>query len=113
MEQHIEFKYLYEAIEARAEDIASSLRELPTDYKLAERCTDIDLVLEDIKRWYERRKRDFEEYELDKKFVFDKVKLMDRYLNDLKNDVENLKLQESSHDQHGGSYSQLSQIRRP
>jgi hypothetical protein len=35
-------------IEAMSEDIASRLRELPTDYKLAERCTDIDVDIEYI-----------------------------------------------------------------
>ena len=113
MDEHAELKDAYQGLEARADDIALSLRELPIDYKLADKCADIEFAVEDIKEWYEKRKRDFEEYESEKKFVLDRIELIDTHLKRLNNDVETLKLREFSHDQHGGSYSRLHQNQRP
>ncbi len=113
MEEHAEFKDSYQDLESRADDIAYSLSKLPIDYKLADKCAEIEFAVEDIKEWYEKRKKDFEEYESEKKFVLDKIELIDAHLKRLYNGVETLKLREFSHDQHGGSYSRLSQIRRP
>ncbi len=113
MDEHAELKDAYQGLEARADDIALSLRELPIDYKLADKCADIEFAVEDIKEWYEKRKRDFEEYESEKKFVLDRIELIDAHLKRLNNDVETLKLREFSHDQHGGSYSRLHQNQRP
>jgi DNA-binding transcriptional MerR regulator len=109
MDEHAELKDAYQGLEARADDIALSLRELPIDYKLADKCADIGFAVEDIKEWYEKRKKDFEEYELEKKLVLDKIELIDTHLKKLYNDVETLKLQVFSHDQHRGSYSRLSE----
>jgi hypothetical protein len=113
MDEHVEFKDSYQDLEARADDIAYSLRKLPIDYKLADRCAEIEFSIEDIKEWYDKRKKNFEEYELEKKFVLDRIDSIDVQLKKLHNDVETLKLREFSHDQHGGSYSRLPQIRRP
>ena len=113
MDEHVEFKDSYQDLEAKADDIAHSLSKLPIDYKLADRCAEIEFSVEDIKEWYDKRKKNFEEYESEKKFVLDKIELIDTHLKKLYNDVENLKLQEFSHDQHGGSYSQLPRIQRP
>jgi len=113
MDEHIELQDADQGIEARADDIALRRRELQIDYKLADKCADIEFAVEDIKEWYEKRKKDFEEYESEKKFVLDKMQLIDTHIKKLYNDVENLKLQEFSHHQHGGSYSRLPQIRRP
>jgi len=113
MDEHAEFKDSYQDLEAKADDIAHSLSKLPIDYKLADRCAEIEFSVEDIKEWYEKRKKNFEEYESEKKFVLDKIELIDTHLKKLYNDVETLKLREFSHDQHGGSYSRLPQIRRP
>lgn len=113
MEEHAELKDVYQGLEARADDIAYSLRKLPIDYKLADRCAEIEFAVEDIKAWYDKRKKEFEEYESEKKFVLDRIELIDAHLKRLYNDVETLKLREFSHDQHGGSYSRLPQIRRP
>ena len=57
MDEHAELKDAYQGLEARADDIALSLRELPIDYKLADKCADIGFAVEDIKEWYEKRKR--------------------------------------------------------
>ena len=108
MEEHAEFKDSYQDLESRADDIAYSLRKLPTDYKLADRCAEIENAVEDIKVWYDKRKKEFEEYELEKKFVLDRVELIDAHLKKLHNDVETLKLREFTRDQLGGSYSRLS-----
>ena len=113
MDEHVEFKDSYQDLEAKADDIAHSLSKLPIDYKLADRCAEIEFSVEDIKEWYDKRKKNFEEYESEKKFVLDKIELIDTHLKKLYNDVETLKLREFSHDQHGGSYSRLPQIRRP
>jgi hypothetical protein len=113
MDEHVEFKDSYQDLEARADDIAYSLSKLPIDYKLADRCAEIEFSIEDIKEWYDKRKKNFEEYELEKKFVLDRIDSIDVQLKKLHNDVETLKLREFSHDQHGGSYSRLPQIRRP
>ena len=113
MDEHVEFKDSYQDLEARADDIAYSLSKLPIDYKLADRCAEIEFSIEDIKEWYDKRKKNFEEYELEKKFVLDRIDSIDVQLKKLHNDVETLKLREFSRDQHGGSYSRLPQIRRP
>lgn len=62
MEEHAEFKDSYQDLESRADDIAYSLSKLPIDYKLADKCAEIEFAVEDIKEWYEKRKKDFEEY---------------------------------------------------
>ena len=80
MEEHAELKDAYQGLEARADDIALSLCELPIDYKLADKCADIEFAVEDIKEWYEKRKKDFEEYESEKKFVLDRIELIDAHL---------------------------------
>ena len=113
MDEHVEFKDSYQDLEAEADDIAHSLSKLPIDYKLADRCAEIEFSVEDIKEWYDKRKKNFEEYESEKKFVLNMITTLDKQLRDLNNDVENFKLREFSHDQHGGSYSRLPQIRRP
>jgi chromosome segregation ATPase len=113
MDEHVEFKDSYQDLEAKADDIAHSLSKLPIDYKLADRCAEIEFSVEDIKEWYDKRKKNFEEYESEKKFVLNMITTLDKQLRDLNNDVEKFKLLEFSHDQHGGSYSRLPQIRRP
>ena len=113
MDEHVEFKDSYQDLEAKADDIAHSLSKLPIDYKLADRCAEIEFSVEDIKELYDKRKKNFEEYESEKKFVLNMITTLDKQLRDLNNDVEKFKLLEFSHDQHGGSYSRLPQIRRP
>ena len=113
MDEHVEFKDSYQDLEAKADDIAHSLSKLPIDYKLADRCAEIEFSVEDIKEWYDKRKKNFEEYESEKKFVLNMITTLDKQLRDLNNDVEKFKLLEFSHDQHGGSYSRLPQIRHP
>ena len=53
------------------------------------------------------------QYTQEKQIVEAKLEQLDTQTKSLNNEVQNLKLQEFSHDQHGGSYSQLPHIQRP
>ena len=47
-----EFKDRCQDLEVCGEELAADLRQLPTDYKLAERYTEIDQEVYDIMEWY-------------------------------------------------------------
>jgi chromosome segregation ATPase len=101
-----EIKDSYLGMEVQLEEIAIDLQELPTDYKLAERYRQIDQEIYEISEWYEKVKKQ-------RKIVEERIENIKWDLRTLNHEVKNLKLQEFSHDQHGGSYSQLHQIQRP
>jgi hypothetical protein len=101
-----EFKDACLGLDVRSEEIAVDLRDLPTDYKLAERYMEIDQEIYEMLEWYERVKKERLEME-------ERLKRTDRDLKFLNNDVQRLKLREFSRVRHGGSYSQLLQNRRP
>jgi len=101
-----EFKDACWGLDVRSEEIAVDLRDLPTDYKLAERYMEIDQEIYEMLEWYERVKKERLEME-------ERLKRVDRDLKFLNNDVQRLKLREFSRVRHGGSYSQLLQNRRP
>jgi chromosome segregation ATPase len=101
-----EFKDHCQGLIVQCDEIAEDMRHLPTDYKLAERYTDIDQEIYDMLEWYEQVRRE-------RKHMDGKMSRLKYKLKSLNNDVQNLKLLEFSHDQHGGSYSRLPQIRRP
>lgn len=109
IEEHAEFKDLYQGLVTRSEEIAADLRDLPTDYRLAERYTDIDQEVYEVYKWYETRKKELQRYEREKREMNARVKKIDTKLKVLNNDVQSFKLQEFSRAQHGGSYSQLPQ----
>ena len=112
MDEHVEFKDSYQDLEAKADDIAHSLSKLPIDYKLADRCAEIEFSVEDIKEWYEDKKRElinFEKsYQYERRLMEAKVIRLNEKLKNFNNVVQSLKLQEFSRGQHGGSYSRLS-----
>ena len=92
-----EFKDSCKGLDVRIEEIAADLRELPTDYKLAERYIQIDQEIYEMQQWYERVKserRDMEE----------RLKMVDKNLRFLNNDVQRFKLREFSRARHGGSF---------
>lgn len=92
-----EFKDSCKGLDVRIEEIAADLRELPTDYKLAERYIQIDQEIYEMQQWYERVKserRDMEE----------RLKMADKNLRFLNNDVQRFKLQEFSRTRHGNSF---------
>jgi predicted nuclease with TOPRIM domain len=95
-----EFKDACLGLDVRSEEIAADLRNLPTDYTLAERYMEIDQEIYEMKEWYERVKK--ERIEIEKRF-----KRVDRDLRHFNNDVQRFKLREFSRVRHGGSYSQL------
>ena len=63
--------------------------------------------------WYHTMKDVLKQYTQEKQIVEAKLEQLDTQTKSLNNEVQNLKLQEFSHDQHGGSYSQLPRIQRP
>ena len=101
-----EFKDECQNLEVRIEEMAVDLRELPTDYKLAERYTELDQEVYEMMEWYKKVKQE-------KKWMEERLERVDKELRFLNNDIQRLKLREFSRAQHGGSYSQLLQNRHP
>lgn len=101
-----EFKDACQGLIVQCDEIVADMKQLSTDYKLAERYMDIEQEIYDMLEWYENVRR--ERKQMDKK-----LSKIDNEIRALNNDVQNLKLLEFSHAQHGASYSQLSQNRRP
>jgi chromosome segregation ATPase len=97
-----EIKDSYLGMEVHLEEIAIDLRDLPTDYKLAERYRQLDQEIYEISEWYEKVKKQ-------RKIVEERIENTKQDLRTLNHEVKNLKLQVFSHDQHGGSYSRLSE----
>lgn len=88
-----EFKDKCQDLEVRAEELAADLRELPTDYKLAERYTDIDQEIYDMMKWYEQIKKE-------RKIMEERLQYIEREMKLLNNDVQNFKLREFSKNHH-------------
>lgn len=88
-----EFKDRCQDLEVRAEELAADLRELPTDYKLAERYTDIDQEIYDMMKWYEQVKKE-------RKIMEERLQYIEREMKLLNNDVQNFKLREFSRNHH-------------
>jgi chromosome segregation ATPase len=101
-----EFKDACQGLDVRIEEIAVDLRELPMDYTLAERYTEIDQEIYEMLEWYEKVKKE-------KKKMEERLRRVDNELKHLNNDVQSLKLQAFSRVQHGGLYSHVYQNRRP
>jgi DNA-binding transcriptional regulator GbsR (MarR family) len=101
-----EFKDSCKGLDVRMEEIAADLQELPTDYKLAERYTQIDQEIYEMTEWYKKVKQE-------KKWMEERLERADKELRFLNNDIQRFKLREFSRAQRGGSYSQLLQNRHP
>lgn len=84
-----EFKDKCQDLEVRGEEIAAELRQLPTDYKLAERYTEIDQEVYEMMEWYEKVKRERKEME-------ERQRRVERGMKMLNNDVQRFKLREFS-----------------
>jgi len=113
MESHAELKDKCDGLETRLDEIAADIRDLPFDYKLISKYKDIDEDLQRLYEWYDKMKKVLQRYSQEKVLVEEKLKELNKKTKFLNNDVQSLKLQEFSHDQHGGSYSQLHHIQRP
>jgi len=92
-----EFKDACQSLDVRIEEIAVDLRDLPTDYKLAERYTQIDQEIYEMHKWYERVKKERIQME-------ERLRRVSENLQDLDNDVNRFKLREFSRARHGGSF---------
>ena len=92
-----EFKDSCCDLDTRIEQIAVDLRDLPIDYKLAERYTQIDQEIYEMHEWYERVKKERIQME-------ERVRRVSGNLQDLDNDVNRFKLREFSRARHGGSF---------
>ena len=92
-----EFKDRCQDLEVRGEELAADLRQLPTDYKLAERYTEIDQEVYEMMEWYKRVK-----YE--KKEMEERLRRVERGMKLLNNDVQNFKLREFSRAQQQYEY---------
>ena len=92
-----EFKDSCCDLDTRIEQIAVDLRDLPIDYKLAERYTQIDQEIYEMHEWYERVKKERIQME-------ERLRRVSGNLQDLDNDVNRFKLREFSRARHGGSF---------
>lgn len=92
-----EFKDRCQDLEVRGEELAADLRELPTDYRLAERYTEIDQEVYEMMEWYKRIKRE-------KKDMEERLRRVERGMKLLNNDVQNFKLREFSRAQQQYEY---------
>jgi chromosome segregation ATPase len=112
IDAHAEFKDTCQELETRIDEIAVDLRDLPTDYKLAEKYTDIDREICEVSEWYERKKQELintrKRYWNERNAMEARAYKINDDIKKLNNEVQTLKLREFSHAQHGGSYSQLS-----
>ena len=100
-----EFKDKCQDLEVRLEEIAVDLQELPTDYRFAEGYVEVDQEVYEMVKWYEKIKNE-------KKKMEERLRRVEHEMKLFNNDLQNLKLREFSHAQHGGSYSQLPQFLR-
>ena len=112
-EQHAEFKDVCQDLEARIDEVAEDMRTLPTNYTIVEEYTSIDKEINEVSEWYEEKRKELflfiETYKLECKLMNVKISKIDSDIKHLNNHVQNLKLLAFSHDQHGGSYSRLSE----
>ena len=92
-----EFKDRCQDLEVRGEELAADLRQLPTDYKLAERYTEIDQEVYEMMEWYKRIKHEKKEME-------ERLRRVERGMKLLNNDVQNFKLREFSRAQQQYEY---------
>ena len=58
IDTHAEFKDTCQELETRIEEIAVDLRDLPTDYKLAEKYAEIDREICEVSEWYDSKKQE-------------------------------------------------------
>jgi hypothetical protein len=104
MENHAEIKDKCDGLETRLDEIVANIRDLPFDYKLIEKYTDIDNDIHKLYEWYDGMKKMLKKYLEEKDIVENKLKELDTKTKFLNNTVQSLKLQEFSRDQHAYDY---------
>jgi septation ring formation regulator EzrA len=113
MDKHAEIKDTCSGLETRLDEIGNDIRDLHFDYKLVDKYSHIDEEMFQIYEWYEYNREWFLKYEKEKVQIENKLKELDKKTKLLNNEVQALKLQAFSRDQHGDLCSQLPNIRRP
>lgn len=112
-EIHAEIKDKCDGLEARLDEIAADIRDLPFDFKLVEQYSHIDEEMYQIYEWYESKKKLIQDYLSEREHYENKLKELDEYSKRLNNHVQDLKLQAFSRARRGGSYSQLPDNQNP
>lgn len=101
IEDHDEFKDIYQNLDARINEITVKLQSLPIeDYKIIERYTGLDEEMNDVIEWYENKRNEIilfcNKYDFEKKLMGVKLSRMEDTLQILDNDVEQIQLQKST-----------------
>ena len=89
-----EFKDKCHELETRCDEIASDIRTIHMNYKLAERYTEIDQEIYEMMEWYERVKKEKQEME-------NRLSRVNKSIKQLNNEVQSTKLREFSRVRHG------------
>lgn len=92
-----EFKDKCQELEVKCDEIASDIRTINMNYKLAERYTEIDQEIYEMLEWYERVKNEKREME-------NRLSQVNNSIKQLNNEVQSIKLREFSHVRHGDLY---------
>jgi|SRR6056300_704320 predicted nuclease with TOPRIM domain len=100
MESHAEIKDKCDDLETRLDELAVDIRDLPFKYSLIEKYTAIDEEMYEIYKWYEEMRDVIKRYEQEKPVIEERLQKMLCDSKTLNNEVQNLKLQIFSHDQH-------------
>jgi septation ring formation regulator EzrA len=108
MEDHAEVKDRCIGLETRLDEIASDIRNLPFNYKLVEKYSNIDENVQEIHDWYEKNKIILENYMEEKSIIDAKLRDLEKSTKFLNHETQNIKMSPSmSIKRHGGSCSQL------
>lgn len=105
MENHAEIKDRCDGLESKLDELAADIRGLKFDYKMVEKYTHIDEEIHQIYEWYEKMKSTILRYHQEKSVIEKRLSQLDYDTKMLNNEVQNLKLQAFSHDQHEDLYS--------
>ena len=109
MEDHAEVKDKCIGLETKLDEIASDIRNLPFNYKLVEKYSNIDENVQEIYDWYEKNKIILENYTKEKSNIDAKLRDLEKSTKFLNHETQNIKISPTSMPlkRHGGSCSQL------
>lgn len=108
MEDHAEVKDKCIELETKLDEIASDIRNLPFNYKLVEKYSNIDENVQQIYDWYEKNKIILENYMKEKSIIDAKLRDLEKSTKFLNHEIQNIKMSPSTViKRHGGSCSQL------
>jgi|TARA_B000000477_G_scaffold124230_2_gene131276 hypothetical protein len=110
-EIHAEIKDACNGIEIKLDEIAVDIREVPFNYKIVDKYTNIDEEVQEIYEWYDRHKQlltDYENYKKEHSLIIQRIYDLEKRVRFLNHDVQNNKNNKVPITRHGGSFSQLS-----